>query len=134
MFKTSNVIFVFCLLMIPAAARAKEYQCPAKIDTAQSLTQSFDGWSSYQDTVNGVQNLKGIQVYDGPPEELASLIPDNEEAGKQEEKSFWTFNVQNGRAIWIACEYYQSTVALTRELPLGVEKCTLIAKDIISCK
>jgi hypothetical protein len=67
----------------------------------------------------------GLAVYDGPPEELAQLIYDNE---KETDKT-WTVSwdlPKNPRGYWITCEYANTTVTLTRKLPDTVTRCEVV--------
>lgn len=95
--------------------------CPDKIETKQSLTsKTIETWQKMTDTFNGLQNFDHLALYDGHPNEGASLVPDNENASKN---AFWTFEENNDRSIWVACHYRQSIVRLIRELSRSVKKC-----------
>jgi len=71
--------------------------------------------------------LKYVEVYDGPPEELASLMPD------EESKNGGTFTLgdiyTSGRFVTIRCKYADGTAADVK-LAAKVESCRYaIGKD-----
>jgi hypothetical protein len=107
-------------------AAAADYRCPPTIETRQSMAAKPPRpWEAIPDVWNGKQLLENVQVYDGPPKDGASLVPDNESSEKD---PIWTFAKNQKRRIWIACFYSQSFIRLVQELPPGVEKCTLLYK------
>jgi hypothetical protein len=110
------------LLALPVPALAG-IVCPAKIEVTQVLTASQADWKA--GAAQLPTELAGLAVYDGPPEELAQLIHDNE---KETDKT-WTISWElpkNPRGYWITCEYANTTVTLTRKLPETVTRCEVV--------
>lgn len=65
--------------------------------------------------------LENVTVYDGPPAEMASLVPDNE--GRAKDKALWTFSKRKERPIWIACSYLKTDLLYAKALPLDTTYC-----------
>ena len=71
--------------------------------------------------------LKYVEVYDGPPEELASLMPDEE---RNDSGTFTLGDIyKDGRFVTIRCKYADGTTADVK-LATKVESCKYaIGKD-----
>ena len=68
-----------CTILILVAlaaglAAAEDVGCPPRISTTQTLAQPAAGWVDKKNTSPNV--LAGLTFFDGPPEEQASLAPD----------------------------------------------------------
>ena len=59
-----------------------------------------------------------LTVYDGPPIELASLVPD-----EQKRPARWLFPAKKERPIYVSCEYKNAQEFKTTELPREVTDC-----------
>ena len=62
-----------------------------------------------------------ISVFDGPPSEMADLVPDNPSAKVQR----WTFDKKRTRDIYIVCNYADTRLKLARKAPAEVTVCSL---------
>ncbi|MCC6197100.1 MAG: hypothetical protein IT518_21805, partial [Burkholderiales bacterium] len=104
------------LLLAAAAAQAADWRldCPAQLATAQSIAGSVPaGWAPLARTPTIVQDVKGsephagsapavgISIYDGPPNEMADLVPDDPNARVVR----WTFAKTRTRGIYVVCHY-----------------------------
>jgi hypothetical protein len=127
-------VFILALLVSSkfslAMAAEIRYECPKEIHTEQSAvkTKVPSGWEPKRDFSPKPQVLEGLSVYDGPPEEGARLVPDNEENANPA-KSFWTFDKKKERSIWLGCEYTGSSIFLAKELAASVTTCRLLVSD-----
>jgi hypothetical protein len=65
--------------------------------------------------------LNGVEVFDGHPSELASLVPDKDIAAGSN-KATWNFKPK-GRPIWVVCSYRDVIRTVTQELSPGVRQC-----------
>jgi hypothetical protein len=92
--------------------------------TARFTASVPDGWTSISDT-QSKHWFSTLSVFDGPPQDLASLVPDNEE-NQDLSKTIWTFNKKKERPIWIACSYLKTNLLLAKELPLKISQCSVI--------
>lgn len=61
-----------------------------------------------------------LSVFDGPPEEMADLVPDTDSAGS----SFWdlAYVYDAGRIVTIRCKYADGTIA-DMPLPDRIKRC-----------
>ncbi len=109
----------------PATAGPLEIACPATVDVDQKLKAPVDGWTGI--VGNSPNRLANVAFYDGPPGELASLVPTKE--GKRNGREYATWNFQSAdevpRPAWIVCEYSDTQVALYLQLPGSVTECTV---------
>lgn len=116
-------------LCAPLPALASDYTCPENTRDGQSVARVPHGWISTTLTSN-LPEQDAITVFDGPPGEMASLVPDNEGAT---EAPVWTFPAEKDRPLWMECGYAGSTTRLSRPLPDSTVKCTQTAERTISC-
>jgi hypothetical protein len=121
---------------LPLTVQAADWklECPAQLVTAQSVTGTVpDGWSAVARTASDVRNAAAgaaieattppisISVFDGPPSEMADLVPDNPNARVQR----WTFGKARTRDIHIVCNYADTRLKLTRKVPATVTSCAV---------
>src|SRR5262245_21926850 len=98
-----RIAFAGALLLAPyAASSAGSQACPAKLRLQSAVVAPGDVPSGWAPTLSTTPLwLSGVSVYDGPPEEEASLVPDDPEA----EPATWTFAGKLERGKWISCDY-----------------------------
>lgn len=107
--------------MVVAESR---YECPPEMSTTQTMKGRVStGWSFLQDT-NARHRPESVMVFDGPPQELASLVPDDE-SSEDPNKTVWTFNKNKSRPIWFTCSYSKTSFLFARALPLDVTQCKI---------
>jgi hypothetical protein len=66
--------------------------------------------------------LEQVTFFDGPPEELASLVYDDLKTAGKQQVAVWNF-AANPRGFWISCAYSGTAVVLSRRLPAGIKTC-----------
>lgn len=103
--------------LMPALAVAAEYRCP-RPDGASQLIKN-DRYIA----------LKGISLYDGHPDEMAQLKPDNAEDDATG-PGVWPVEDISPRAYWMVCEYEQG-IRYLRRLPVIEKRCTEIMGGIL---
>jgi len=122
------------------ACAAFEASCPRSITTVQQLAQTDDGWEPFardpygsagtppKEAVPLRADFSHIEIYDGPPKELADLVPDNE-------RDTWTFDGAGAksRPIFLACVYDGTYVRLVRRLPDAVTRCVAGKNGTVRC-
>ncbi len=125
--KISLFILVFLQVSSDAMASKISYECPSEIHTEQSAvkTKVPSGWLAKRAYNFEPQLRTHMSVYDGPPEQGASLIPDDEE-NTDITKTSWSFGKKKERSIWLACEYTGTGILLTKELPKEATLCRLL--------
>jgi hypothetical protein len=100
----------------PASA-AESFACPPAFP-AQALTLSptTDGWTA---GTGDPALFFGADVFDGPPEQRASLQP----GASSRNSSTWRFEGPSPRGIWLQCSYAGGALTLTRRLPAAPSVC-----------
>ncbi|STY29852.1 Uncharacterised protein [Legionella wadsworthii] len=113
--KFTSVFFLFS-----HGVAAITVSCPKEIQTNQSLKSIIKGWSVFIDGENHLSHFTRITFYSGPPQENASLAPDDKNStGK---KMIWNFNEGN---IWLSCGYSNTSIQLIQKLPDKIKKCSV---------
>lgn len=99
------------------------FSCPAHLDVEQKATFVPDGWQ----VTKGEPSLEltGVEVYDGPLADNASLVPDQKKA-RRELRSTWQFPIKRPREFWLACVYGTSAMRLSRAIPPTTSHCTAV--------
>ena len=126
-------------LLIAAAcgtAHAAEWRvdCPAQLSTTQSIAGPVaEGWAAISRTPSSAKNVKpgaadtdasppvGVSVFDGPPVEMADLVPDDPNARIVR----WTFAKNRTRDLYVVCYYGDTRIGLAHKAPPGLASCTL---------
>ena len=102
--------------------------CPATIQVSQRVMTPPAGWS-VDATTTQTHKLSGATLYDGPPKEQASLVPDS----RLPDKSTWLLR-PNPRGYYLECRYGE--VALSRRIANELKQCELVeTKEIrVQCR
>jgi hypothetical protein len=108
---------------LPVPAGAADLSCPKAIETTQKLGAPQKGWTEGTDKLP--TELSGIAVFDGPPEQMADLIPDEGPKTADTVSDTWDLPPSE-RGYWVTCRYGNTTVTLTRQLPKSVTRCEAI--------
>ena len=134
------------LLLASNASFAADWimECPAQLSTSQMPAGELPaGWSGIARTASSIHEAKpgastteatppvAISVFDGPPSEMADLVPDNPNARVVQ----WTFKKPRTRDIYIVCNYADTRIGLTRKAPPEVASCALsVTSPGVICK
>lgn len=95
------------------------------IVTEQSIIGPSKDWRAFQKK-DRPNSLHRMSLYDGPPEQMAALKPDN---GDENAPPVWTLGrLPTGRQHWIVCHYDDTSVTLARALPESVRQCRVTFK------
>lgn len=94
------LIGVLCAGGVSADQKEQEFQCPAAVKI---------GVNSYQ--------FGGVSVFDGPPENIVSLVPETTAA-----RRFWKFDPRMDP--YVICRYKNTESKLVYHLP-GYSRCDL---------
>lgn len=129
------------VLMLAAAgcgekASADDWKlaCPAMISTTQSVGGNVPAeWSAFARTpaamvsapvgaaVAGNSNVVSASMFDGPPQELAELVPDNPNARRHK----WSLAKDRTRDAYVVCNYADTRMKLARKVPAQVRSCSV---------
>lgn len=137
------------LLLAPASSTAQtstsskfEAECPEEIKTKQAPAAPVKGWIPHVDTVNARQIFTGLVLHDGHPKDNTPLFPDESAAPTDSPASAAgstatgrplasgapatddvVYKMPQGREAYLACQYTNSIVRLTKRIPAGVTSC-----------
>jgi|SRR5579862_4444453 len=111
-------VFVGCFV---ARGFAEEIRCPETISVKQSLAKQESGWK--ESTSDMPNRLSGVTFLDGPPEQKASLVNEEESVANGKQLATWRFGTQS--QIWLSCRYSGTNVVLSRALPKGTSSCSV---------
>lgn len=114
--RRGKLVLSFLMLLIPIGACFSPIHCP--IQVTAPIAAGSKTTSHYLDS---------IEVFDGPPRELASLIPD-EEAGPGRPWTRWIFAPQRRRSLWLVCGYKGTDLKIKHELPNTITQCEVTFK------
>jgi len=109
---------VIAILLCGGLSAADFEACPARIDVQpQQLLKAAAGWTPGY-AAGARHDLWFVTIYDGEPQEKASLVPDV--SGPQ--RQAWLLSRQS-RPYWIECHYTRTAVVLAKALPGTLEAC-----------
>ena len=119
---TLTLIAFTCAIAAPQPARAESY-CPPEVAVAQRAAAPGPDWTV---TYSGYQTaVEGVTIFDGPPAEQASLVPDNQKTVGDNILQVWQLPKSN-RGYWIQCNYANTTAQIVRRLPASVTRCDVV--------
>ena len=105
-----------------AARAAAEVMCPDTIAVTQNAAANAD-WLVRDSGAK--PELQSATIYEGPPEEQASLKYDREIERKSEIVQSWNLPPSK-RGYWLACGYANTSKELYRKLPDMTAVCKVI--------
>lgn len=116
----AKAALALCTTLQVHAATPLVLTCPARLQLSES-TQPPAGWQLVPGTEP--RAFAGLGVYSGPPQEMASLVPDTQRRKGKQVQSVWRFNADSDQH-WLACSYRQTAAQLGQRLPAGLRQCT----------
>jgi hypothetical protein len=116
---TFSLIAFACAIAAPGFAFAAT-TCPPTIAVAQSASTADPAWTVTYSGYNTA--LSGVTIFDGPPANQASLLPDSEEKTSFSVFQAWKLGSSNN-GYWLQCNYAHTTAQLSKQLPPGVSRC-----------
>ena len=116
----------FALILFAAIAPVNlvraESACPATIVVEQRASAPAPDWTvSYSGYETAVA---GVTIFDGPPAQQASLVPDSEKTVGDSIIQVWQLP-KSDRGYWLQCNYANTTVQISRRLA-GVTRCDVV--------
>jgi len=107
---------------LPSAVLA-DVGCPMKVEVRQALAAPQPGWTAGLDKLP--TEAAGVSVFEGLPEEMADLVPDDGKDAADTRSDIWNLP-QSDRGYWLVCRYSNTTVTLARQLPATVTRCEAV--------
>ena len=119
-----GLIALACLIAAPHLARAQA-TCPPALAVEQKASAPAPDWTvSYSGYPTAVA---GVTIFDGPPSEQASLVPDNEKTTEDTVIQTWRL-AASARGYWLQCAYANTTAQISLRLPAEVTRCDVTAE------
>jgi hypothetical protein len=116
---TLNLIAFACAIAAPHLACA-QVTCPPTLAVEQKTSAPAPNWTV---TFSGYNTaIAGVTIFEGPPAEQASLMPDSEQTTDAMVFQTWKL-AKSDRGYWLQCEYANTTAQISRRLPVHVSRC-----------
>ena len=122
------LVFGPALGLSARVAAASEYQCPPSIKTVQSIEQTPRQWQAQPERFNPVTVFDQIAIFDGPPEQGASRMPDNAESDGRE-PTRWAIEPDSKRGNYVACLYRRTLMILVQKVDPSMSSCQVATQD-----
>src|SRR5262249_50955504 len=130
-FSASKLTIAAAILTCALASEvaASDLRCPQDISVEQHGTTPAPEWEvSY----NGFKNeLASITIYEGPPEEGASLVYDDQKTVNNTIVESWKLSGSK-RGYWLKCGYSNTSAEISRKLPSEVNQCVVVLEQNVS--
>lgn len=119
---TAGLIAFACTIAMPHRARAQA-TCPPDLTVEQKASAPDSQWTV---TYSGYPTaVAGVTIFDGPPAEQASLVPDDEKTLGDAIRQTWQL-AKSDRGYWLQCNYANTTAQIARRLPASVTRCAVV--------
>jgi hypothetical protein len=105
-----------------------EVACPQNVAVEQKASPP-NPWSL--EYSKSPAELSSVMIFDGPPEEQASLKYDDERTTEDEIIQTWQLPASD-RGYWIVCGYSNTTAQLRRKLPSDILACEVVFEKGVS--
>ena len=117
------ILIAFACAIAPVCFARAESACPATIAVQQRASAPASDWTV---TYSGYETaVAGVTIYDGPPAQQASLVPDNEKTVGDSIIQVWQLPKSN-RGYWLQCNYANTTAQISRRLPASFKRCDVV--------
>jgi hypothetical protein len=116
-------LITFACAIAPVNLVRAESACPQTIVVEQRASAPTPDWTvSYSGYETAVA---GVTIFDGPPAQQASLVPDSEQPVGDNIFQVWQLP-KSDRGYWLQCNYANSTAQISRPLPASVRRCEVV--------
>ena len=117
------ILIGFACAIAPVHLARAESACPATVTVEQRASAPAPDWAV---TYSGYQTaVAGVTIFDGPPAEQASLVPDTEKPSGDNIIQIWQLP-KSDRGYWLQCNYANTTAQISRRLPASVSRCDVV--------
>jgi len=116
---TFSVAAIACATLAPNLACA-EATCPPTLAVEQKASAPSTDWTVSSSGYNTA--LAGVTIFDGPPANQASLLPDGEQTTSDMVFQTWKLG-KNNAGYWLECDYANTTAQIYERLPASVSRC-----------
>ncbi|MFO0576884.1 MAG: STY0301 family protein [Polyangia bacterium] len=109
---------------------ADDMLCPGMVAVQQTTSMAYEGFTvSFR---SSKYRLKAINFYEGHPSRLFVLKFDEQterrkhgNSPKENWSALWRFQSIGPDGIWFVCEYEDTTMILTRQVPSASSQCEI---------
>ena len=117
------ILTVLACAIAPAVVARAESACPPTIAVEQKASAPASAWTV---TYSGYETaVAGVTIFDGPPAEQASLVPDSERTSGDDIIQIWQL-AKNDRSYWLQCNYANTTAQISRRLESSIRRCDVV--------
>jgi hypothetical protein len=117
------ILIAFACAIAPVHFAQAESACPTTISVEQRGSAPAPDWTV---TYSGYQTaVAGVTIFDGPPSEQASLVPDSEKPSGDNIIQIWQLP-KSDRGYWLQCNYANTTAQISRRLPASAARCDVV--------
>ncbi len=117
--KTIGLILFGCAIAAPQLVCGQS-ACPPELAVEQKASAPSPDWTVGYSVYKTA--LAGVTVFEGPPSEQASLVPDSDKTTKDTVVQTWRL-LKSNRGYWLQCQYANTTAQIYRRLPADVTRC-----------
>jgi hypothetical protein len=123
-----TIVLIVAAFVICGSPAYAQVECPPTISVEQKAAASNE-WSVGYSKMPAA--LSSATIFEGPPEEQASLKYDDERTAKDEIIQTWQLP-SSARGYWLVCGYANTTAQLRRKLPDDVHACEVVLEKGVS--
>ena len=121
--RLTTLLILVAYAIAPVHFARAESACPATVTVEQRASPPAPDWAV---TYSGYQTaVAGVTIFDGPPAEQASLVPDSEKPSGDNLIQIWQLP-KSDRGYWLQCNYANTTAQISRRLPASVSRCDVV--------
>jgi hypothetical protein len=118
-----RIPIAFAFAIAPMHLAWAESACPQTIAVEQRASAPAPDWTV---TYSGYDTaVAGVTIFDGPPAEQASLVPDNEKTVGDDVIQTWQL-AKSARGYWLQCNYANTTAQIARRLEASITRCDVV--------
>ena len=121
--RATFALIAFVCTIAPMRLAQADSACPATIIVQQKTSAPAPDWtvtySPYETAV------AGVTIFDGPPAQQASLVPDNEKTVGDNIIQVWQLP-KSDRGYWLQCNYANTTAQISRRLEPSITRCDVV--------
>jgi hypothetical protein len=122
------LLLAFGATSVYAQAAHAQVVCPPSVAVEQKAATPNEWSVEYS---KQPAELAAVTIFDGPPEQMASLKYDDERTTKSEIIQTWKLPPSD-RGYWMVCGYSNTTTLLRRKLPNDVRACEVVFEKGVS--
>jgi len=119
-------IIAIVLFVFPEICLSSEVHiCPEKVQLSAGSFTVTNVPAGFKSVIsNSPIRLTGINMFDGPPEEEAALLPTKENG----DVSVWKFEGTYESGKWLSCDYVEGLIRVTTRVADTSVQCSVTAK------